>query len=136
MIALGAVGFMVFGGLSAIGSGIGSNALSNFGGTGFCCMLGLFPLSTLLVGLYNKVYLVSSRGFSIGQGVMKLKVVDAQGRLLTQGTAFLRLLVQAGMGLIAFLSLIDLLWPLWDERRQTLHDKAVSSYVINNPSGM
>jgi uncharacterized RDD family membrane protein YckC len=136
MIVLGVVGFMVFGGLGAIGSGIGSNALSNFGGTGFCCMLGLFPFSTLLVGVYNKVYLVSSRGFSIGQGMMKLKVIDANGNRLTQGTAFLRLLVQVGLGLVPFLPLIDLLWPLWDERRQTLHDKAVSSYVINNPSGL
>jgi hypothetical protein len=24
---------------------------------------------------------------------------------------------------------------LWDERRQTLHDKAVNCYVINNPQG-
>jgi uncharacterized RDD family membrane protein YckC len=27
--------------------------------------------------------------------------------------------------------LADVLWPLWDERNQTLHDKIVSTYVIN-----
>jgi uncharacterized RDD family membrane protein YckC len=26
--------------------------------------------------------------------------------------------------------LLDLLWPLWDERNQTLHDKIVKSYVV------
>jgi uncharacterized RDD family membrane protein YckC len=26
--------------------------------------------------------------------------------------------------------LLDLLWPLWDEQRQTLHDKAVGSFVV------
>jgi uncharacterized RDD family membrane protein YckC len=105
-------------------------------GGGVCCLfIILFPLSTLLVGLYNRVYLVSQRGYSIGQGVVKVKVVDANGRFLTQGTAFLRLLVQAGMGFVPFLPLLDLLWPLWDERRQTLHDKAVNCYVINNPQG-
>jgi len=76
---------------------------------------------------------VSQRGCSIGQGVVKVKVVDPNGRFLTQGTAFVRLLAQAGMGLVPFLPILDLLWPLWDERRQTLHDKAVNCYVINDP---
>ena len=103
---------------------------------GMCCMvLLLFPIATLLVGLYNRVYLIAQRGASIGQGVMKIKTVDANGQLLTQGTAALRLLVQIGLGLVPFLPALDLLWPLWDERRQTLHDKAVGSYVINNPAG-
>ncbi len=103
---------------------------------GMCCMvLLLFPIATLLVGLYNRVYLIAQRGASIGQGIMKIKTVDANGQLLTQGTAALRLLVQIGLGLVPFLPALDLLWPLWDERRQTLHDKAVGSYVINNPAG-
>jgi uncharacterized RDD family membrane protein YckC len=100
----------------------------------FCCFfIVLFPLATLAVGLYNRVYLIASRGYSIGQGVVKIMVVDANGALLTQGTALIRLLAQAAMGLVPFLPLLDLLWPLWDDRRQTLHDKAVGCYVINNP---
>ena len=35
-----------------------------------------------------------------------------------------------GIFLIGLPGLVDLLWPLWDERNQTLHDKIVSSYVI------
>jgi uncharacterized RDD family membrane protein YckC len=103
----------------------------NFGG-GVCCMaILLFPISSLLVGLYNRVYLVSQRGASIGQGIVHVKVVDGQGRLLSQGTAFIRLLAQVAMGFVPVLPILDMLWPLWDERRQTLHDKAVGCYVIN-----
>jgi uncharacterized RDD family membrane protein YckC len=99
---------------------------------GFCCFwLVLFPIAALGVGLFNGVYLVSKRGASIGQGVMKIVVVDADRRFLTPGKAFLRLLVRVALGTIAFISLLDLIWPLFDERRQTLHDKAVGCYVIN-----
>ena len=45
----------------------------------------------------------------------------------------IRLLAQAGLGFIPLLGALDLLWPLWDVQRQTLHDKAVGSFVINNP---
>lgn len=101
---------------------------------GVCCMFVLlFPLATLLVGLYNGVYLISQRGYSIGQGLVNIKVVDAAGNLLTQGSAVIRLLVRAAMGFVPILPVLDLLWPLWDVRGQTLHDKAVNCYVVNNP---
>ncbi|MGA2116456.1 MAG: RDD family protein [Bryobacteraceae bacterium] len=105
--------------------------------SGMCCMLLLlFPVATLLVGFYNSVYLIAQRGFSIGQGVVKVKVVDAYGNLLSQGNAFVRLLARVALAFVPFGSLLDMLWPLWDDRRQTLHDKAVGCYVVNNPSGM
>src|ERR1035438_6779501 len=104
---------------------------------GMCCMFFLlFPVATLVVGLYNGVYLIALRGYSIGQGVVHIKVVDASGNLLTQGTAFVRLVVRVGLSFVPFLPLLDMLWPLWDERGQTLHDKAVNSYVVNNPQGV
>ena len=118
----------VFGSLAELG-GENSGAAG-----GLCCMMIIiFPFATLLVGLYNRVYLVSLRGYSIGQGVMKLKTIDANGQLLTQGNALIRLLAQAALGFIPFVGMLDLLWPLWDEQRQTLHDKAVGSFVIHNP---
>ena len=60
----------------------------------------LFPVATLLVGLYNGVYLIAQRGYSIGQGVVHVKVVDASGNLLTQGTAFLRLVVRVALSFV------------------------------------
>jgi uncharacterized RDD family membrane protein YckC len=118
----------VFGSLAAMGG-----ESSGVAGSMCCMMIVMFPIATLLVGLYNRVYLVSLRGYSIGQGVMKLKTIDANGQLLTQGNALIRLLAQAALGFIPFLGMLDLLWPLWDDRRQTLHDKAVGSFVIHNP---
>lgn len=107
-------------------------ALGRNAGSGICCMmLLLFPFATFFVGLYNNVFLIAQRGYSIGQGVMRVMVVDANGNLLTTGTAFIRLLVRVAFALVPFLPLLDFLWPLWDMRRQTLHDKAVNSYVIN-----
>lgn len=122
-----AVLYLIAGAFVAMIAGLGSD---NFAGSMCCMMVVLFPLATFLVGLFNRVYLVSKRGFSIGQGVMKLKVVDANGNLLSMGTAFIRLLAQVGMAIVPFGSLLDLLWPLWDDKRQTLHDKAVGSFVL------
>lgn len=101
-------------------------------GGGFCCFtVVLFPLATLLVGFYNNIYLLAQRGYSIGQGLVHVKTVDGAGNLLTMGAATIRLLVRVAFALVPFLPLLDLLWPLWDLRRQTLHDKAVNSYVVN-----
>ena len=121
--------YLLLGGMLAGVANIGSGSA----GGGVCCLwIALALPAMLLVGLFNRVYLVSSRGSSIGQGIVKVKVVDGAGNLLTMGTAFIRLLAQIGLSLLPFGGLIDLLWPLWDERRQTLHDKAVGCYVINN----
>ncbi|MGH9944239.1 MAG: RDD family protein [Pyrinomonadaceae bacterium] len=95
-----------------------------------CLGFSLVFISVLGLGLYNKVYLVSKRGFSIGQGIMKLKVVDAAGNIPPIGTLILRLVVQIAMGIVPFLPLVNLLWPLWDEQKQTLHDKAAGTFVI------
>jgi uncharacterized RDD family membrane protein YckC len=138
MVAGGAlilVAILVFGSLAGLAGSMGSEGLGHFGGGGCCCVLVLLPLASLLVGLWNKAYLVAQRGASVGQGVMKIRVVNAQGQLLTMGQAVLRLLAHVGMSFVAPVALLDLLWPLWDERRQTLHDKAVGSYVITNPAG-
>ena len=122
--------------------GVGSAALGSIsedaGGlfaSGACCTFFVLPaLATILVNVYNKVYLISTRGFSIGQGVMNLKVVMGDGGAVPMNTSILRFLVQLGLGIIPFvgwaLVLLDLLWPLWDPQRQTLHDKAVGTFVI------
>jgi len=123
-----AILYGIAGAFVAMISGLGGHNLA----VGMCCMLILlFPIASLLVGIFNRVYLVSTRGASIGQGIMRLKVVDANGNLLTMGTAFIRLLAQVGLSFVPIVGpLLDLMWPLWDERRQTLHDKAVGCYVL------
>jgi uncharacterized RDD family membrane protein YckC len=139
MIILYVLLFVIgFGGtamLSGVEQATGTGAAGGLGGllcSGTCCLFVILPpVAYLLAGLANKVYLVSKRGYSIGQGLMKIKVVDAQGNLLSMGTSVLRLLCTVGLGFIPLVGgLLDLLWPLWDPQRQTLHDKAVGSFVI------
>jgi uncharacterized RDD family membrane protein YckC len=122
---------LIFGAVGGLGTALNSEGLQGLGVVGCCVLFSVFPLATLGVGLYNKVYLVAQRGSSIGQGVVKIKVVDAQGNLLSTGTAAVRLLAHVGLSFIPFGNIVDLLWPLWDDRRQTLHDKAVNCYVVN-----
>ncbi|MGC4051344.1 MAG: RDD family protein [Paludibaculum sp.] len=130
--ALYIVAGIVFGASFGLGRMVGSDGISSLGGLGCCCTMSIFPVSFLIVGVYNRVILVAQRGYSIGQGVVKVKVVDANGQLLSQQTAGIRLLAQVGLGFIPLLGLIDLLWPLWDPAKQTLHDKAVGSFVVMN----
>jgi uncharacterized RDD family membrane protein YckC len=134
IIAIGSVVLTAVGGAidSASGSGAGG-ALGALGSCGGCFLFFVLPpISYFGIGMLNKVYWVSKRGYSIGQGAMKLRVVDKSGNFLSMGTATLRLLCQVALGFIPFVGgLLDLLFPLFDDpTRQTLHDKAVASYVI------
>jgi len=130
--------YIIFGtigvGLSALGSGANSDAAGALGSLSCCFGFLLAGLSVFVVGIYNKVFLVSKRGYSIGQGVMKLKVVDAMGNIPQMGTLVIRLLAQVAMGFIPiigfFLGIANALWPLWDEKKQTLHDKAAGTFVL------
>jgi uncharacterized RDD family membrane protein YckC len=51
----------------------------------------------------------------------------ALGRYLAQVFAALILPI---LPILPILTAIDLLWPLWDDRHQTLHDKAVNAVVV------
>jgi uncharacterized RDD family membrane protein YckC len=141
MVVLDGIGIAVFFAIGAAGVGVagansdaGAAVLSGLSSGTCCVMLVAFPLAALGVGIWNRVHLVSKRGYSIGQGVMKLRVMDAGGRNLAFGTALIRLLAQVGLSMVPFASVLDLLWPLWDPQRQTLHDKAVGSFVVNDAS--
>ncbi len=72
-----------------------------------------------------------ARHQSLGMAVCRTSVVDAQSG---EGLGFERALVRSlvfGLCLATgFLAIVDLLWPLWDRRNQTLHDKAARSVVI------
>lgn len=124
--------FIITSVLSLAGGAVSSDAGGLLGCGGCVLFFVLPPISYLIIGLLNKVYWVSTRGYSIGQGVMKLKVVDKNGSLIPMGTSILRLAVTVGLSFVPLVGgLLDLLFPLFDDpTRQTLHDKAVGTYVI------
>ncbi len=77
----------------------------------------------------------SRRGQTVGKMVWDVRVRDAAtGGPLGPGKAALRYLAPALLFMIPILGLglwlIDGLWPLWDHRRQALHDKLARSMVV------
>jgi uncharacterized RDD family membrane protein YckC len=78
-------------------------------------------------------YLNGVIGQTVGKRVMHIRCVDAEtGEPIGFRRGLARYAVVALLGL-AFIvpAFIDGLWPLWDDRRQTWHDKAVRSLVVN-----
>jgi len=134
MVILYFITTLILGVIGMAGSAASQGTSSDIGGAlglvGCCVVFMVLVVAPFAVGLFNKVYLVAKRGSSIGQGVMKLKVVGADGNLVPQSKLILRLLAAIGISIVPFGGLVDVLWPLWDEKRQTLHDKAVDTYVI------
>lgn len=86
-------------------------------------VLGQLVYQTLLLG---------TQGRTVGNMALGTKVVDAAtGGPIGYGKALLRWFVQFILGLAFIIgSLLNILWPLWDRQKQTLHDKAAGTVVI------
>ena len=90
-------------------------------------------VSELILSFCYFGYLNGVMGQTVGKRVMGIRCVDAG---TGDAIGFRRGLARHGV--VALLSLaffvpafIDGLWPLWDLKRQSWHDKAVRSVVIN-----
>ncbi len=70
-------------------------------------------------------------GRTLGKMALGIQVVRAaDGGAVTQGQAAGRSAFYSVLGgLCACIGLIDVLWLLWDERRQCLHDKVAGTVV-------
>jgi uncharacterized RDD family membrane protein YckC len=104
------------------------------GGTGFFAGLILGNLLITLVGiLYYVFFNGSEKGQTPGKMVMKIQVRDeATGGRVSYGKAALRYIVGAVLFLLCIIpGIVDLLFPLWDPKRQTIHDKAANTLVID-----
>jgi uncharacterized RDD family membrane protein YckC len=90
-----------------------------------------------IVGIW---YAVGYAGGSMGQtpGMMlagvKLTRVDGVTRA-GYLRVFLRNLIPAILGTVTLglLAIVDYLWPIWDRRNQTLHDKAANTVALRVP---
>jgi uncharacterized RDD family membrane protein YckC len=69
-------------------------------------------------------------GQTPGKKAMGIRVRSEAGGPAGYGRAFGRNLVARVIGLFPFVGLLDVLWPLWDSRKQCLHDKAGSTIVV------
>ncbi len=93
--------------------------------------------------LYGTLLCGAPRGQTVGMMAVRVRVVRegsgdrlgyrrALGRAALEG--FLRL-VNFIFTLLGLVWALDMLFPLWDDRRQTLHDKAVGSVVVRVAAG-
>jgi uncharacterized RDD family membrane protein YckC len=98
-----------------------------------------FPVVALLALLYYTVLQGGKRGQTLGKFVFSIRLRRAGGSFERVGylRAALRTLVIFlfwSVGSLPFLFvppiLIDALWPLWDERKQALHDKVCGTVVV------
>jgi uncharacterized RDD family membrane protein YckC len=95
---------------------------------------GGFYLSLLIPFLYQFLML-GAKGQTLGNMAVKTKVVDMNGATVTYGRAAGRVGADLGLGLVSsftfgLLGLLDILWPLWDQKNQTLHDKIAQTLVV------
>ncbi len=78
--------------------------------------------------IWNAVFRQGRTGQTLGKKIVGIQVVRADsGAVLGAGTAFLRWLMFVIVGGICFL---DYLWPLWDDKNQSWHDKIAGSVVL------
>jgi uncharacterized RDD family membrane protein YckC len=107
------------------------------------------PLWFLLLPCYHALMEAGKRGQTLGKRAVRIAVRRAETfervgyrRSFTRAIAFL--LIWVGPPLLptlpsaahllswplGWLPLLDALWPLWDERKQALHDKVAGTVVV------
>jgi len=137
----GYYGAPVYGPGPALPPALASAQLATYGSrVGATLIDAVFVLFTIGIGFIVNFFLMARQGpqngMTLGKQVVGIRVVRADGQPVSLGLALLRDLV-VRVVLIGFIGgffflppLLDLLWPLWDQQNQTLHDKIVSTYVI------
>ena len=95
-----------------------------------------FAAAVLLAGLYAAVALYL-RETTVGKHAVGLAVRRVDGSRISFGRALLRevvarqlLFVAGGVFLGGLPMLLDLLFPLWDDKSQSLHDKIAGTIVV------
>ena len=92
---------------------------------------------TIVAFLYAPAMMARTNGQTLGRMVVGIRVVRAKGQPMTFGWAMLREVAVKALlfGIASSLtfgvaSLLDVLWPLWDEENRALHDFIVDTRVI------
>jgi uncharacterized RDD family membrane protein YckC len=92
-----------------------------------------FLLAFLFFLFYAPYFIGSRGGQTIGMKATGVKCVDAKtGETASFGKGFGRNILHLVFGFFYILQILDLLWPLWDDKNQTIHDKAASTVVVLN----
>ena len=92
---------------------------------------------TIVAFIYAPTMMARTNGQTLGRMVVGIRVVRAKGQPMSFGFAMLREVAVKALlfGVVSSLtfglaSLLDVLWPLWDEENRALHDFIVDTRVI------
>ena len=99
-------------------------------------LFGLFAIAIVAL-LYAPVLMSRTNGQTLGRMALGIRVIRADGGPMTFWFALLRevLVKTLLVGVVSsatfgLASLLDALWPLWDEENRALHDLVVNTRVI------
>ena len=89
-------------------------------------------LAVFVFAIWNFVIRQGRKGQTLGKTWLHIKVVrEANGDVPGVGLALGRYLLQ---GILTAVTLyLNVLWPLWDAKKQALHDKVCGTVVIRVP---
>ncbi|MEO9181024.1 MAG: RDD family protein [Acidimicrobiales bacterium] len=120
-----------------------AHALTCTGGTliraNFLELLIGIVMINIIWAIYVIVAIAGPRGATFGMRALKIRIVTATDRApVSMSRSVLRYVVYFGIGLLEYVahilflvSFLDWLWPLWDSRNQTLHDKAAGTVALD-----
>ncbi len=116
---------LIDGVLVAVGSGIISGIFGLMGDAGRT----LASLVTMVLGYAYYVYFISHRGQTLGKQAVGIRVQNIEtGQNLDMVSAILREVV--GKFISALVLCLGYFWMLWDDKKQTWHDKIAKSVVV------
>jgi uncharacterized RDD family membrane protein YckC len=100
--------------------------------------IGLLLLLVFVGPAVYYVYLVGNeRGQTYGRRALGIQVRDGETYgPIGYGRSFGRYAIVFVFGLLTFPLIVDYLWPLWERRNRTLHDKMVGSVVLDIRPGV
>jgi uncharacterized RDD family membrane protein YckC len=100
----------------------------------------LLTALTVGIGLIYHVTFLRWKGATLGKLACRLRVVPVDRGLSRPGLPWNASLIRAGIwvlpgisSLLALFTLVDVLFPLWQPKRQALHDLAAKTQVIRAP---
>ena len=90
---------------------------------------GFAQLFAVIIAVAYYVYFIGSRGQTPGKMALKIKVIKVDTQ---QAPGYLNAFLREAVGkfLSAIVLFLGYFWMLWDEKKQTWHDKIVNTIVI------
>jgi uncharacterized RDD family membrane protein YckC len=84
-----------------------------------------------VIGILYGTILIGSMGKTVGMMAVGVRCVrDETHEAVSYGTAFVRALIERVFFVLFPVWVVDMLFPIWDAKRQTLHDKVVHTVVL------